>query len=206
MFAFTCHFNTFSICNELENNSMFRINKVIIYTITIVFCIYCLVGYFGYFTYGDLADSNILNDYPQNNSILISRLGLSFAIAFSYPVLLYSCRNCLGSLVFDEPNCEKLSTGKFWILTGCIVAFSFGIAVVAENLGDILGIVGSTGISVIAFILPGLFYWYMDGLEKMDGEWYKCKKYGGMVFVVIGFILIPFCIVMQFLDIDNINV
>ena len=181
---------------------MERINQVIILTITVVFTIYCLVGYFGYYTYGTNAHSNILLNYPQNESIVIVRIGLSLAIAFSYPVLLHPCRNCLGSLVFDEPNCEKLSMKRFWILTGCIVIFSFAIAMVADDLGDILGIVGSTGISVIAFILPGLFYYYMDGLDKMDGKWYKCKRNAGLLIVVVGFILIPFCIFMQFYELD----
>ena len=202
MFAFTCHFNTFPICNELKDNSMQRINKVIACCIGIVFVIYCAVGYFGYFSFGDLADSNILTMYPQNESILIVRIGLSLAIAFSYPVLLHPCRNSLGALLFDEADCSQLTLFRFWALTALIVACSFGIALVADDLGDILGIVGSSGISVISFVLPGLFYWNMDGVDRMDREWYKCKKFGGLFFVVFGVILIPFCIVMQFVTVD----
>ena len=202
MFAYTCHFNTFAICNELQNNSMERINRTIVLTVTVVFTIYCLVGYFGYYTYGTNAEDNIITNYPQNVAVSIVRIGLSFAIAFSYPVLLHPCRNCLGSLVFDEPNCAKLSAKRFWILTAAIVVLSFTISIFADNLNDILGIVGSTGISVIAFILPGLFYFYMDGLEKMDGKWYKFKRNLGIVFVILGIILIPFCIFFQFYEID----
>eukprot|EP01084_Bolivina_argentea_P173184 299968_1 len=202
MFSYTCHFNTFSICNELENNTMKRINKTIFYTICLVFVIYCTVGYFGYYTYGDFVASNILTKYPQEEAILIVRIGLSFAIAFSYPVLLHPCRNCLGSMFFNEPNCEYLSPFRFWLLTGLIVVFSFAIAMVADDLGDILGIIGATGISVIAFILPGLFYYYMKGVEEIDKEYYKWKRNCGLVFVVIGTVLIPFCIVMQFVTID----
>ena len=202
MFAFTCHFNIFPICNELERNSLRRVNGVVHWCIGIVFVIYCAVGFCGYFTYGDAADSNVLNMYPLNKSVLVVRLGLSLAIAFSYPVLLHPCRGCLASMLFDEPQCERLSAMRFWALTGAIVVCSFGVALVADDLGDILGIVGASGISVISFVLPGLFYANMEGVRKAEGEWYRCKRNGGLFFAVFGIVLIPFCIVMQFVPVD----
>ena len=84
MFAYTCHFNTFAICNELQNNSMERINRTIVLTVTVVFTIYCLVGYFGYYTYGTNAEDNIITNYPQlsDRSCTEFRINLYFRTTF----------------------------------------------------------------------------------------------------------------------------
>ena len=165
-----------------------------------ILVIFIYVGYAGYFTYGKECESDLLVKYPQDSvSIVIVRISLSIAVAFSYPINVQPCRHCMASLVFNVANADlELSNVKFVTLTTLICASTIVIAMIVDDLGIVLGIVGATGITTMSFILPGLFYYNIQDEEIRKGKWYKCKRNIGIVLVFMGFIIMPFSIVMQF--------
>ena len=78
----------------------------LVITITVLF-FYFYVGYAGYFTYGKECKSDLLVKYPQDSvSIVIVRISLSIAVAFSYPINVQPCRHCMASLVFNVANAD----------------------------------------------------------------------------------------------------
>eukprot|EP01084_Bolivina_argentea_P081761 148032_1 len=202
--AYSCHFNCFSICNELENSNMSRLNMITSTTMFVCMLIYATIGFGAYFTYGTNIDSNIILHYPHSVVLLILRVSLSFAIAFGYPVILFSTRNCLISLIFQNVNTtkipkQKLDNKRFYLLTYSIVACSFTVSMITDDITDIFAIVGSTGTTVIAFILPGLFYYNYQFKYKKQNKW---KRKCALFFTIAGIVFIPFCIAMQFINTD----
>eukprot|EP01084_Bolivina_argentea_P121217 214828_1 len=200
MFAYTCHANTFPIVNELKNCKISRINQIIFYTMMFCCILYCTVGFSGYFTYGSECESDLLVKYPKNSIlIVIVRICLSIAVAFSYPLNIQPCRHCLSSLLFNVTNADlELSNVKFILITTCLAIGSLFIAMTVDDLGIVLGLVGSTGINLMIFILPGLFYINIEDETIKSDPLYKCKKYGAVLLIVMGVIMMPFSIVMQF--------
>ena len=200
IFAYTCHANTFAIVNELKDCTPSRINQIIVYTIAFCCVLYCTVGYAGYFTYGDQCQSDLLVKYPQDSvSIVIVRIALSIAVAFSYPINVQPCRHCMASLIFNVSNADlELSRMKFILLTTGICGCTIVVAMIVKDLGIVLGIVGATGITTMSFILPGLFYYNINDEEIRNGKWYKCKRNIGVVLICMGVVIVPFSITMQF--------
>ena len=188
--------------NELYNPTIPRLNRVIIYTIGFCSIIYLLIGYAGYLTFGDMTDSNILNNYPQNNVIGVLRVGLSFSITFSYPICMYPAREAFSTLIFKK-HISKLNDVQYYILTFILIITSFVVAIIADDLEIVLGLVGSFGGCMIVFILPGLFYILTPNMELKTQKYYSIKKKISKILVIIGIILIPFGIVMQFIDVEN---
>ena len=73
IFAFTCHQNIFSVCNEVRNFSLPKVNKVIGISIGSSGVIYIVVACAGYATYGPEVASDILVSYPQTKLLSAAR-------------------------------------------------------------------------------------------------------------------------------------
>ena len=194
---FSCHFNTFSICNELKQSSMRKLNAIAFFTVVCSMIIYAVIGYGAYLTFGDLINSDIITFYPKTTSMLILRLFLSISVAFGYPVIMQSTRDSASIILFGK-RAKKLDNFAYYLLTYCIVFASFSIAMITSNLAQVLGIVGSTATIMIVFILPSVFYCNLP--RKQDEKKSKFKMLCSVLFMILGVALIPFCVTMQFVN------
>ena len=113
-FAFGTHSLAFPLTNELRNANALRMATVIVIAFGITTMYYIGVGVVGYWTFGDGVESNVLGNYPQDSWLLFAvRIGLCFALTFSYPVVMNPCRQSLSGMLFGE-NAETLSNFKFY--------------------------------------------------------------------------------------------
>jgi len=197
IFAFTCHQNSFTITNELKENTLTRLNMVIGNSLTLCVCIYCIVGYSGYFTFGRCVEGDILNSYPQIPAVAVVRMLLSVALAWSYPLQCHPCRKCVTSLLFDT-TVDKLDRKRFYGITYGIFFGSFAVSMVVDSLSFVLEIVGSVGSPIISFILPGLFYYKITDPKLKYESYYNVKRKIALCYIIFGVLIIPFTLSMQF--------
>lgn len=172
---------------------MSRLNKVIAISMVSCVCVYTVVAYAGYFTYGDKCETDILNNYPETVVVALVRIGLSIAVAFSYPLQCHPCRRCLSSLIWTKDT-DDLSNVQFYGLTYAIWVGSFVISLIVHDLGVVLALVGATGSTTISYILPGLFYY-----RSFETQVFDKKRYLALFMVGMGCILIPFAVTVQFI-------
>eukprot|EP01084_Bolivina_argentea_P249009 416673_1 len=202
-FAFGTHPLAFSLTNELLKCNNKRMCIVIMLSFIITTIYYIAIGILGYWTFGNNVDSNVLNNYPQDSSLLFGvRIGLSFALAFSYPVCNTPCRQSLSGLVYKS-NTEDISTKQFYIITFVIIICSFIIAMTVTDLGIVFGFIGSTSSPTVILILPGIFYYYINKKRYREGEptcWDKLNQYGSIVSVICGILLVTLSLFVFFLD------
>eukprot|EP01084_Bolivina_argentea_P215905 366654_1 len=202
--AFAAHPLSFSVANELSNSTFSRMNYVVIATYIVTSILYSSSALLGYFTFGNFLNSNVLTNYPQHNVlVLLARIGLTFAVAFSYPVVMNPGRHCLSSM-FYKKNASEISKKRFIIVTSLWNCAAFIVTMIVSDLGIILAFLGSTGGNMGALILPGLYYYYYnDNHSTSYNNKTKCcatiNKYGSIISVTIGILLIPFCLTMMFL-------
>ena len=203
MYEYTaCHQNSYSVINELRSDllSPKSLNQTAIGSITLCCIIYMVVAFSGYVSFGESAPSNLLTAYPKTIPILIVRVCLSLAIAFSYPVLAYPSRNSWSSLIFHVSDAKQLNWIKYNLITFVIIILSFTISMITDDLGIVLALVGSTGTTIMAFILPGAFYYYLPIDIEKDNYNDKFKRYLALAMMILGIILVPFNITMIFVE------
>ena len=157
IFAFTCHQNAFSLVNELKDPSPRRCNAFIWSAIGIACTYYCIVATSGYHTFGSRTPKNVMEGYPQSPLMALGRAGLSFTMAFNFPLQCHPCRNNLSVLLFGKQAYE-VDNVRFYALTYAILAAAVFVAVTVRDLKLVLGLVGATGSTLISYILPGFFY------------------------------------------------
>eukprot|EP01128_Nolandella_sp_AFSM9_P004258 TRINITY_DN1881_c0_g1_i1.p1 TRINITY_DN1881_c0_g1~~TRINITY_DN1881_c0_g1_i1.p1 ORF type:complete len:550 (+),score=85.01 TRINITY_DN1881_c0_g1_i1:116-1651(+) len=188
VFSFTCHQNLFSIYNEMQGK-LHSVNKSSVLAVGIAFWIYGLLGIFGFLTFGTALGSNIINEYDEGSlMVTIGRIAMTILVALSYPLQIHPCRRSLISLV-SYFSTKSQSALVYWGITIFLVVVTFSISMVVTDLGLVFSLVGATGSTTIAYILPGLFYVRVN----KGSPWYP-KKIMAAALSIIGIVLMVVCV------------
>ncbi|CDO94574.1 unnamed protein product [Kluyveromyces dobzhanskii CBS 2104] len=100
VFAFTGSMNLFSIINELKENSMTNIKKIINYSISISASCFIISGLFGYLTFGENTLGNIILNYNSDKFVVkVARFNLGLMVLLSFPLLFHPCRISANNMV-----------------------------------------------------------------------------------------------------------
>lgn len=153
-FAMICHHNTSMIYQSLKDKSKF---KKLIHTSTIISgCVIFVIGICGFLTFQDKLQSNILNNFPDNDFLInISRALFAFNMITTYPLEVFVLREVIRDLMyFKSTSVIELDDNYHFGITFGIVLVSSVTATRIENLGTVLELVGSYAGSLMAFILP----------------------------------------------------
>eukprot|EP00727_Mastigamoeba_balamuthi_P005037 m51a1_g14531 hypothetical protein (857) ;mRNA; f:933978-939496 len=125
--------------------------------------VYVVIGTLGYATFGAAVSPNLINSYPTSSvPILVARLFAVFLIGFSYPVMLHPARSSMDKIVFASLPRWK-PTVRHAVETVALLGSTFVLAFFIESLDLVIGFCGSTGSTLVSFVLPGLFYVRLTG-------------------------------------------
>ena len=210
VFSFTCHQNIFSVYNEIEKYSQRRIDFVILTAIIMALSIYFIVALEGYRTYGENVQSDILRSYPKSLIVTMMRIAIAFMVCLSYPLQLNPARKCISSLskslgricpikrIFSaqtdnqsQEDQEQLNNFVLYsehvIVTSSFLTLSYIIAMIVEDLGIVLAVVGATGSTMVTYILPGVIYFKLSYVHDTP-FFMKSLAY---LQCTLGFIIVP---------------
>ncbi|KNC82326.1 hypothetical protein SARC_05390 [Sphaeroforma arctica JP610] len=195
VFAFCCHYNIFGIYNEMRVQTVRSMDFVVSCALCFVGSMYIVFGLGGYLTYGTETKSNILLNFPLNTVSSIARFAISFVVAVSYPLMTHPVRSAMLHL-YDiiisrfgsEEKSEKAGKIAYWVCTVIVLAVTYVIAMLVTDLGFVFGVIGATASSMIAFVLPGVFYVMQYKGETKDSAWEKVLFYGAWFFIAFGIV------------------
>ncbi|RUS18580.1 transmembrane amino acid transporter protein-domain-containing protein, partial [Endogone sp. FLAS-F59071] len=127
---------------------------------------------------------------PASSFVTGGRLALVILVVFSYPLQAHPARASLDKILASQsPQASGLKTPpppsqfKFFIMTTGILVSSYLIAIsvtkldvvralfLLSDISRVLSFVGSTGSTIISFILPGAFYYKLHETEP----WHPSK-------------------------------
>jgi len=205
IFGFTCQQNVFSICNEVVYVSKKRVNNIIFSAYFLSLAAFTVTAVFGYITYGDRVAPDVLKTYPANALVGITRIMFSILVTFSYPLQVHPARNsCLALWRFASPSGDAVAQARwgeeqrrvegrrYIMVTGFLLLLSLCVALLLEDLGVILGIVGATGSTTVSYILPGLVYF------STFRSW-SIKRVFALMLLCAGLVIMPTCLVLLFM-------
>ena len=186
VFAYTCHQNIISITNELHSPTPPRVLHVIGASALVALGVYLLISFSGYTTFGPQVESDILATYPSSAMVAVARVAISVVVTFSYPLQSHPSRTCILSLlaaVLGTRGPRWETAAHLGVTTG-FLGLSTAIALVVDDLGMVLSLVGATGSTIVSYILPGATYFL---LCRDAGA----KRYLGLLQLAIGLVLVP---------------
>lgn len=143
------------------------------------------IGLAVYITFWDQSSSNIFALYEPSLPVSVTKLLLSFMIMFTYPMPFLSCRELLlvslpQSSTFIISNNKEEEQPPWWLLepkqlirplhvmlTVGLWASSALLAVLVPSLSDVLDLTGCLGGTAIAFVLPAMFSFQLQGYTHL---------------------------------------
>ncbi|KAH8549200.1 transmembrane amino acid transporter protein-domain-containing protein [Umbelopsis sp. PMI_123] len=203
VFAFTCHQNLFSVYNELKDNGKQVMLTVVGISIGSACFIYELIGALGYLSLGKMVHPNFILEYPSSMFVTGGRIALVVLNTFSYPLQAHPCRASLEKVI----ACFKSNTRKngkappptplqFFAMTTAILICSYIVAITVTKLDLVLAFVGSTGSTLISFILPGLFY-----VKINENEPWNREKISALCLAIYGICVMVVCLTFNIVHI-----
>lgn len=154
------------IANELEGTSEMseiKMQKVVRSSMALCGTIYLCTAAFGYLLFGESTSDDILSNFDTDLGVpfsralcIIVRISYAVHIMLVFPLLNFSLRLNLDSLVF--PNAAPLAhdTVRFSLITGALVGAIFFGSTLVPNIWVAFQFTGATATVLLGFIFPGL--------------------------------------------------
>ncbi|PWN53419.1 hypothetical protein IE53DRAFT_324819 [Violaceomyces palustris] len=159
-FAFVCHHNSLLIYGSLKEPSMNKFGKVTHYSTFIAAVATISMSVAGYWTFEDKTLSNILNNFPETDTMVNVARGLfGLNMLTTLPLECFVCREVLEHYffagVFDRPRHLAMTTG--------LVVSAMVVSLLTCDLGIVLELTGGLSATALAFIFPSLCYLKLSG-------------------------------------------
>ena len=194
--SFDMHYNSPRFYAELQDATIPRFGKVIVYSFGVTAVIYFSIAIVGFLTFGANSDSYILNNYsPKDSLATVSRLAIGLCSLVSYPLNFIGVRdNCLDilGLTDDFDTDSKLNVFTLLLLGILTVTSCF-----VTDLGMINSVGGGTTVTLVCFIFPAMMFREAMrkqhensfGMASMNTVGAKREVWLVMVLMVVGVVL-----------------
>ena len=195
VFAYTCHQNVISTTNEMAQPTRGRIARMTTTAVGTALAVYIALACSGYATFGSKVASDILSSYPPASPLVgVARVMIALVVTCCYPLQAHPSRLSLGSIIKKVlgPARAPSDAALHWGITAAFVGASTAIALVVDDLGVVLKVVGATGSTIVSYILPGSCYFLLYR-EPHTLRW------AALALLVAGAVTMPLSLTLIFL-------
>ncbi|XP_028779189.1 amino acid transporter AVT6E [Neltuma alba] len=163
MNAYICHFNVQPIYNELKGRSPQKMNRVGRITTILCILVYASTALAGYLLFGNNTESDVLTNFDKDLGIRFSsalnyivRIGYILHLILVFPVIHFSLRQTVDSLVFEGSAPLSESRKRSLGLTAVLLVLTYIGSTMIPNIWTAFKFTGSTSAVSLGFIFPPL--------------------------------------------------
>lgn len=200
VFGFTSQANFFAIFDEISEPRKKNACRCVIISSTEAAIIYAVIGLSGAFLSGRGVPSNIMTAFPASEwFIIVGRFSVCINVSTCIPLCFHPLRTCIEGIVEEiADKCGKKTTEpvRRCCVAAVVMTLELVVALSFTKLDVVLSLAGSTGGSIVAFILPGFLY-YMAFPEKR-------KSVAGvfsLIMLVFGIVFLVVCVVVTLINV-----
>jgi len=152
--AYEAHYNAPRFYDELRDNTMARFNVAVLSAFAFAVIINLWIMIAGYLTFGAATQTNILNNYADNDPMAtFARLSVLFSILCGYPLVFSGVReNLLSSLGCDSTD------ALFYGSTCCVIPLIAFATCLIHSLSFVNNFAGALFSSTVMYVFPGACY------------------------------------------------
>jgi len=156
----------FPIFIEMAESTVSNFRKVQIIASGSCTFLYMLVGIMTYIRFGDEVQGNFLNNFPDSSIATLLRAAFAFTIITTYAIVAFPLRIAIEHLIFgirrEFSNLESL------FCSVALLAGSFTIASITDNVEILFGLTGSLGSALLMFVVPGATFMKAFWAQRQD--------------------------------------
>jgi len=159
-----------------------RFRRVVDVTYVVAFFLYSAVGFLGYVCYREETESLILFNFPPGTLTDVTRWSMAAMFLFTFTVQIYPIHHMFDEFYaeYTDRDAEAYSFLEKLCLRGGLVLVPCGIAVLVEDVGPIIDLVGSLSFSFLGIIAPAVMYHRIHAAELSRAG---AASLSGLVFV-----------------------
>ena len=158
-------------------------SKVSLWAMILCLILVIIPGLFGYLQFGDKTKPNIMQNYPDDDKlILVVRIAFFLVVSFAYPAVGQSTMVSWGNLVFKDGLVKQMVWKKRAVVLLLTNAIPLVVAMFLANAKPALSIGGAMGGCVADFVFPSLMWIFY----YKETKWYHPKKLALWVFAAFG--------------------
>ncbi|CAI9786943.1 unnamed protein product [Fraxinus pennsylvanica] len=161
--AYVCHFNVQPIYNELEGRSPHKMYRVGRMTTIICVLVYASTAIAGYLLFGKDTESDVLTNFDKDLGIRFStalnyivRIGYVFHLVLVFPVIHFSLRQTVDTLLFEGLNPLSESKKRCTVLTVVLLGLVYLGSTMIPNIWTVFKFTGATTAVSLGFTFPSL--------------------------------------------------
>lgn len=161
--AYVCHFNVQPIYNELEGRTphkMYRVGRI---TTVICVLVYSSTAISGYLLFGKDTEPDVLTNFDKDLGFRFStalnyivRIGYVFHLILVFPVIHFSLRQTVDTLLFEGLNPLSESRKRCLVLTVVLLALIYLGSTMIPNIWTAFKFTGATTAVSLGFTFPAL--------------------------------------------------
>ncbi|KAL4312225.1 hypothetical protein GQ457_01G039810 [Hibiscus cannabinus] len=161
--AYVCHFNIQPIYNELEGRSPQKMNRVGRITTALCVVVYASTAISGYLLFGEDTEGDVLTNFDRDLGIRFSnalnyivRVGYILHLVLVFPVIHFSLRQTVDSLVFEGSAPLTESRKRSFALTVILLVLIYVGSTMIPNIWTAFKFTGATTAVSLGFTFPAL--------------------------------------------------
>lgn len=200
VFGFTSQANFFAIFDEISEPRKKNACRCVLISSTEAAIIYAIIGLSGAFVSGRGVPSNIMTAFPASEwFIIVGRFSVCINVSTCIPLCFHPLRTCIEGIVEEiADKCGKKTTEpvRRCCVAGIVMALELAVALSFTKLDVVLSLAGSTGGSIVAFILPGFLYFvaFPERRKSVAGVF-------SLIMLVFGIIFMIVCVVVTLINV-----
>jgi len=164
VFAYQCHPQLPPIYHELQDKTVAKMTNIIYGAMFVESFVYISIGALGYVSFGSNTDSNIIDNYSDDDiPMIVVRCTMIAHFLFAIPINFVTSRIYFYQFVGitkEDRDIPWVHTSTTLGLFGTVVL----LAILAPGASVFFSLTGSTTGVVIVFVFPGLFAYYRPDL------------------------------------------
>ncbi|WFD49594.1 hypothetical protein GLX27_004278 [Malassezia furfur] len=154
-FAFVCHHNSLLIYGSLKEPSMDKFKTITHYSTLIAAVAALSMSVAGYWSFEDKTLSNVLNNFPQTDTVVnIARFCFGLNMFTTLPLECFVCREVLETYFFRG----EYERRRHIVLTTALVVSAMFVSLLTCDLGVVLEVTGGLSATALAFFFPSICY------------------------------------------------
>jgi len=160
-----------------DSTTMRKFNSMTIMGYGAVMVVNALAMTFGFLTFGGNCEGVVLNNYSTRDlGATLSRLFIAVSVIGTYPLIISACRSSylelFGSNNKRQQQQENAAASKAQNsrITSMLLALATGIALVAKDVGFVVGFNGALMGSTIIYTFPSLLFLKWSKTRIARGE------------------------------------
>ncbi|CEH18081.1 amino acid transporter [Ceraceosorus bombacis] len=154
-FAFVCHHNSLLIYGSLKEPSMDKFQRVTHYSTAIAASAAIAMSIAGYWSFTDKTLSNVLNNFPHEDTMVnVARFLFGVNMFTTLPLEAFVAREVLETYFFAG----EFDQTRHIIFTSALVVSAMIVSLSTCDLGIVLELTGGLSATTLAFIFPSICF------------------------------------------------